>query len=401
MKWRTRVKISSKYKYFILNFIVSFLTVYGVVMFLPMLPALQNYFNVSVNKISWLPNIGYLNMIIFSPIIGKLIKKIKVNKVLLSTVVIWIVGIVVEFIAIKTGSFYTFCAGRFIEAIGEAAFFPLLLIINTERVKDEHDNKVGSSIIEIGGSVGGLVAGILAGLMINKLETFLFIPMALGFVTLAYIFFTIEDIHAKEGKKEVILQQENKSIFNTLLILIFLCQGVFVSVQVYLSYYLAIFQKSGNTGVIISLEQLAIAAGALAPVMLLKRFSMIQIRNTIIPTFIIGIFLISLNISYIVSVSLFIIICFVVGVSFSTLNIALSKVAKNNISQKISLYTSFRFLGGFVFSYILGNIIGKLFESGVSYNQIFTKIYLSIGVLILIFSSIVLIIQSKGLKKNL
>lgn len=392
------MKIQGKYKYYILNFMVAFLCVYGIVMFLPILPTLQEYFNVSVTKISWLPNIGYLNMIIFSPIIGIFAKKVKVNKLLLSTVAIWVLGISIELLGLKAVNFNMFFIGRFIEGIGEASFFPILLIINKEKMKSESENKVGSSIIEISSAIGGLISGLLAGAMSETVEGFLLIPIALGVLTIIFVLLSIENIEISKDTKSDSTNSENNKIYISLLISIFITQAVFVSVQVYLSYYLEVFNKVDKTGIIIALQQIFIAVGALAPILLLKKFKMKQIRNVVVVVFVLSLLVISNSNSVLISIISLLIICFATGIAFTTLNIAVSKEAKHNISQKMSIYTAIRFSGGFIFSYNFGNIIGKLRNKGYEYSEIFSKLYLWVAIIVIGVSIVVYFLQRKDVK---
>lgn len=387
--------VEKKHKYYILNFMVAFLCIYGIVMLLPILSTLQEYFGVSVTKISWLPNIGYLNMIIFSPIIGIFAKKVKVNKLLLVTISIWVLGIVVELIGFKRVDFNMFALGRFIEGIGEASFFPILLIINKERIKNESDSKVGLSLIEIGSAIGGLISGTLAGLMSKNLGGFLVIPMVLGVITIIYVMTTIDNIDISKGVESNVVRGGSNKIFISLLISIFIGQAVFVSSQVYLSYYLEIFNMVNKTGIIIALQQICITLGALAPVILLKKFEMKQIRNSVAIAVILSLITLVYSSSFVLSIGVLLIISFATGVVFTTLNIALSNEVKHNVSQKMSIYTAVRFLGGFIFSYNFGNIIGKLRQNGYEYSEIFSKLYLGVLIIVILVAIIVCLLQKK------
>src|SRR5471030_2093111 len=110
---------NSKNKIYTVDFIMAFITVFGVVMFLPMLPHIQEIFGVSVSEISWIPNLGYLTMIIFSTFVGKIINRVGIKKLLLLSLILWIIGISIEILAFSNLHFYIFVSGRLVEGIGE------------------------------------------------------------------------------------------------------------------------------------------------------------------------------------------------------------------------------------------------------------------------------------------
>ena len=103
---------------------MSFIIVFGVVMFLPMLPHIQAIFSVSVSQISWIPNVGYLTMIAFSILVGKIVNKVGIRRLLLISLILWIIGISIEILAFNNLYFYVFLLGRFFRRNWRSFYFP-------------------------------------------------------------------------------------------------------------------------------------------------------------------------------------------------------------------------------------------------------------------------------------
>lgn len=393
------MELSSKINYFVVEFFVSFLVVFGVVMFLPMFPNLQEIFGVTVSKIAWLPNIGYLTMILFSPLVGKIIKRIGPKRLLLSCLLLWIAGICIELFAIKVLNYTFFAFGRFVEGVGEATFFPILLSMNKAVMKEERDSKMGASLIETGSSIGGLVAAILAGYFLNSPQTFLLIPIAIGSLVWFFVLLAIKEVSLEDEDESIKVNEvkESKKAYISLLFLIFGTQMVFAASQVYLSYYMEIFEAANRTGILISLEQILIAVGTIAPIILLRRFSFINIRTMLLVAFLAGSVLLAMQISFSISVISLILIALFVGIGFTTLNIYLSRAVKSNISQKISLYTSIRFAAGFFLSFTWGKFIETYKNLGHNYSETFYVLYLSTAALAAVIFIIVYILQKEDL----
>ncbi|GFZ34471.1 hypothetical protein CSC2_49970 [Clostridium zeae] len=393
--------LNNKRNFFIIDFFVAFLVVFGVVMFLPMFQSLQSIFGVSVSSIAWLPNIGYLSMILFPAVAGKVMSKIGAKKSLLLFIVVWIIGISVEIIALNTVSYFIFCSGRLIEALAEAAFFPILLSMNKIVMKEERDGKLGSSLVEIGSAIGGLIAAVVAGYFLNSPKTFLLIPIVIGALTWIFVFSSINEISIEEDNEsnnKLLKVKENKFDYISLLFMIFMTQITFAASQVYLSYYMESFNASNSTGLVISIEQILIATGAMSPMLLLRYFSFRSIRNTLIGVFVVCPIILALHISLPLSILALSAICLIVGIGFSTLNIYLSKTVVTNASQKISFYTAVRFAGGFALSFIWGNYIDKYKALGYNYIKIFNNLYMMMAVLVVIISVIVIIMQNSNKK---
>ena len=114
---------NSRNNIYIVDFLMSFITVFGVVMFLPMFPHIQEVFGVSVSQISWIPNVAFLTMIIFAILVSKIINRVGIKKLLLISLILWITGIVLEIVALSNLHFYVFVIGRFVEGIGELLCF--------------------------------------------------------------------------------------------------------------------------------------------------------------------------------------------------------------------------------------------------------------------------------------
>jgi MFS family permease len=389
------MSLNSRKNFFIIDFFVSFIVVFGVVMFLPMFQSFQQIFGVGVSKISWLPNIGYLAMILFPSVAGSVMNKTGAKKSLLIFIILWIVGISVEILALTTVNYFLFCVGRLVEGLAEASFFPILLSMNKMVMKDEKDGKVGSSLLEIGSAIGGLIAAIVAGYFINSPRLFLIIPMIIGALTWVFIALSINEI--KSGiniKQDTITKvKEGKWDYISLLFMIFMTQITFAASQVYLSYYMEAYNASSYTGLIISLEQILIAIGAMSPMLLLKRFSFKFIRNFMIVIFIIGSLVLSQHMALPVAIIALAVIALVVGIGFSTLSIFVSKVVVTNVSQKMSIYTAVRYLGGFLLSFLWGIYIDSSKASGHSYVQIFDKLYIWIVILVVIISIVIIMLQ--------
>ena len=341
-------------KFFLADFLMSFLVVFGVVMFLPMLPSIQGIFKVSVSQISWLPNVGYLTMIIFAILAGKFINKIGYKRLLLMSLIIWIMGISIEVLAFKSLNYYVLVLGRFIEGMAEAIIFPILLSMNKAVFKNIRDERIGLSLMELGAALGGLVAAIIAGKFHNSPEQFLIIPVIIAGAIGIFIFRSISEVLTvkNEDVSKYIGIKEDKKEFLSLLIFIFMIQMIFSSIQVYLVYYMEVFSRSNYTGFVLAIEQVLLALGTITPILAFKQISFKITRNMIVLPCILGVSVLAMQISIYISVVSVALIAFFVGVGFTTLNIHLSKIISTKVSQKVSLYTSIRFLGGFCFPFV-------------------------------------------------
>ena len=381
---------------FIADFIVPFLSIFGVVMFFPILPTLQKIFGVTISQVSWLPNIGYLVMILFSPVVGSLIKKTGTKPLLLTFVFLWIFGISIEILSITIIKYPLFVFGRFIEALGEAAFFPLVLSMSKVALSSE-DQKKSSTILEIGAAAGGLVAAMITGSFINEPIKLFLIPITIGIIVWFFILISIKNAHEKVEENFISedVPQDNKKIYISLVLLIFSAQAIFGSIQVYLAYYMESFKAIGSTGRVLSLEQILGVVGTILPVILLRKLSFKAIRNYVFIVFIVSAVGIGMHLSLGISMLFLALTALFVGIAFSTLNIFLAKSIHTNVSRKMSLYTSIRFLGGFLISLLWGRLIEFYAVRGFDYSATFKILYFGIAVF-----AFIIVVVSMTLQKD-
>ena len=388
---------NSRDNIYIVDFLMSFITVFGVVMFLPMFPHIQEVFGVSVSQISWIPNVTFLTMIIFAILVSKLINRVGIKKLLLISLILWITDITLEIVALSNLHFYVFVIGRFVEGIGEAFMFPLLLSMNKAELKTQGSEKIGLSLIEFGASVGGLISGIIAGKFINNPSQFLIIPICIAVLVGVFIIIQLKPvvlIDTDMDSKDKGINESTKG-YISLLIMIFIIQTIFSSIQVYLAYYMDAISSPSLTGFVISIEQILLAVGTIAPIVILKKISLKTTRNIIFVVFVFGTIILSLQISIYLSILGFAIIAFSIGVGFTISNICVTKVVSTKVSQKLSIYTAIRNSGGFFLSFIWGNMIASYREAGQSYGDIFKHLYTTEGIIIIgIF--IVITFMQKG-----
>ncbi|MBC8062854.1 MAG: MFS transporter [Clostridiaceae bacterium] len=386
---------NSKNNIYTVDFLMSFIAVFGVVMFLPMLPHIQQVFGVSVSQISWIPNVGYLTMIIFSSFVGKIINKVGIKRLLLFSLILWIMGISIEILALNNLYFNVFITGRVIEGIGEAFIFPLLLSMNKVGLRNKGNEKVGLSLIEFGAALGGLIAAIIAGQFINNPKQFLIIPISIAVLAGLFIFIrlklvVLKELEDKEQDKGI---KEGKKTFISLLLMIFMIQTIFASIQVYLAYYMEAFSLPNLTGAVISIEQIIVALGTITPIFFFKRVSFKSFRNIIVLVFVFGTTILGMQVSIYISVVALSIIAFFVGASFTYLNIYLSKIIKTKAAQKLSLYTSIRYTGGFVLSFSWGKLIENYRGNLQGYAEIFRRLYIFEGIMVVGIFLVVIFLQ--------
>lgn len=379
---------------FIADFIVPFLSIFGVVMFFPILPTLQKIFGVTISQVSWLPNIGYLVMILFSPVVGSLIKKTGTKPLLLTFVFLWIFGISMEILSITIIKYPLFIFGRFIEALGEAAFFPLVLSMSKVALSSE-DQKKSSTILEIGAAAGGLAAAMITGSFVNEPIKLFLIPIAIGIIVWFFILISIKNAHEKVEENFISedIPQDNKKIYISLVLMIFSAQAIFGSIQVYLAYYMESFKAIVSTGRVLSLEQILGVVGTILPVILLRKLSFKTIRNYVFIVFIVSAVGIGMHLSLGISILFLALTALFVGIAFSTLNIFLAKSIHTNVSRKMSLYTAIRFLGGFLISLLWGRLIEFYAVRGLNYSETFKILYFGIAVFALIIVVVSMTLQ--------
>jgi MFS family permease len=384
----------SRMKFFLVDFLMSFVVVFGVVMFLPMLPSIQVIFGASVSQISWIPNIGYITMILFAVIGGNIINKAGLKSLLLISLLLWIIGISIEILSFNK-TYYVFIFGRFIEGIGEAIIFPILLYMNKVVFKGKKDEKFGSSLIEFGAALGGLISAVIAGKFVSSPQQFLFIPLTIAVLTGIFIFTNIKEVPLVQDEvaAEGMEMSESRKAFVSLLLLIFMTQTIFSSIQVYLAYYMNVYSAANFTGVLLSIEQIFAALGTIAPIYLLKHISFNKIRNIIILVFIGGVCLLGVHLSIYITIASAAAISFFVGVGFTTLNIYLSKIIHTKVSQKVSIYTSIRYSGGFILSLCWGKFIETHRELGQNYGEIFKHLYIAAGIMAVVLFLVIALLQ--------
>ena len=175
--------------------------------------------------------------------------------------------------------------------------------------------------------------------------------------------------------------------------MIFMIQIIFASIQVYLAYYMEVFSAASFTGLFLSIEQILVVLGTIAPIFLFKQISFKGTRNMIVLAFILGVSVLAMQLSIYLTVASVALIAFFVGVAFTTLNIYLSKVITTKVSQKVSLYTSIRFSGGFVLSFCWGKLIEIYRGQGMNYGQIFKHLYTDAGIIVAVMFIAIILLQ--------
>lgn len=394
--------MSKKYKkYFAVDFAISFISVFGVVMFLAMLPKLQSVFHINVSEVSWIPNLGYITMILFAFLAGKFINGKSLKNLLLFSLITWVLGIFIEIISLNVGIYAVFIFGRFIEGIGEAVIFPILLSMNKIVFEDIKSQKIGSSFVELGGAAGGMVSAFISGKFIDMPNKFLLIPIAIAFLDMIFILVSVDNVVLKQDEENDKVENnisESNITYVSLLITILIIQITFSSTQVYLAYYMKAVNGGGYTSSILVGEEIFTCIGSVIPTFLSKKVSFKTIRNAIFCVFIVSTVIVGFQVSIFLSVIFFMIINLFVGIGFTILNVYVSKVIKTRTSMKLSIYMSVRNSGGFILSLIWGEIIQILMESGNNYNVIFKKLYISECIIAAVFFIIIIFLQKNQSK---
>ncbi|MBW9153029.1 hypothetical protein [Clostridium estertheticum] len=162
-----------------------------------------------------------------------------------------------------------------------------------------------------------------------------------------------------------------------------------------MAYYMDAISSPNLTGFVISIEQILLAIGTIAPIVILKKISLRTTRNIVFLIFVFGTIILSLQISIYLSISGFGIMAFCIGVGFTISNICVTKVISIKVSQKLSIYTAIRNAGGFVLSFVWGNMIASYRESGQSYGEIFRHLYTFEGIIVVCIF-IIIIFTQKG-----
>jgi MFS family permease len=153
------------------------------------------------------------------------------------------------------------------------------------------------------------------------------------------------------------------------------------------------FALTSLTGTVISIQQILVAIGTIAPNFFVKKISFKTTRNIIFLAFIFGIAIVSMQISVYLSILGLAIIAFFVGVGFTILNIYISKVVRTKVSKKLSIYTSIRYAGGFMLSFMWGRLIEGYREAGQSYGKIFKNLYTFEGIMAIIILIVIIYMQ--------
>lgn len=367
---------------YILCFAAPFLSIFGMAMLFPIFPVLQRIFSVSEGAISLIPNAGFAAIILFSTLIGLLIKKVASKQVFIMCIVVWILGLLLEVVAMYTKTFPVFIIGRFIQGMGESGFFPILLYMNAVML-NHNDQPRASALLEIGASCGGITGSLFMGLLYKYPENTFTLLCIAGVIIALFVAVYIRTPKRDEPNNKT---QESSNTRNLtyvgMLVLSFFIYITFGGIQTYIAYYLGSYAVHEKwNGPIVSLSQVALVLGTLTAAMfLIKKLSFKNIRLIFYFIILVALIVLAYHGPLMGSITAMMLAFFGIGMMLASMNTYISRCIFHNVSLKVSLYMVSRYGGALVSSVILGTLFKELGLSGYDYSGIFRILYVGLTV---------------------
>lgn len=186
----------------------------GNSMLIPVLPIIEKELDISSFQSSLIITVYSVVAIFLIPIAGYLSDKVGRKKVMIPSIIITGIGGAVSAIAawLMASPYIVILIGRFLQGIGAAGAFPVVIPTVGDMYKDEKDVSVGLGIIETSNTFGKVLSPIIGALlaMVIWYLPFIFIP-AFSFIAVLLVLFLVKA--PKDNKAE---QQTFATFINSL-----------------------------------------------------------------------------------------------------------------------------------------------------------------------------------------
>ncbi|MBM7542579.1 MFS transporter [Amphibacillus cookii] len=167
----------------------------GNSMLIPVLPIIEKELDISSFQSSLIITVYSVVAIFLIPIAGYLSDKVGRKKVMIPSIIITGVGGAVSAIAawLMASPYIVILIGRFLQGIGAAGAFPVVIPTVGDMYKDEKDVSVGLGIIETSNTFGKVLSPIIGALlaMVIWYLPFIFIP-AFSFIAVLLVLFLVK-----------------------------------------------------------------------------------------------------------------------------------------------------------------------------------------------------------------
>ncbi|MBT2287679.1 MFS transporter [Paenibacillus albidus] len=175
----------------------------GNSMLLPILPQISKELGISAFKVSMIITVYGLIAIVMIPIAGYLSDRFGRKKVILPSLVIAAAGgavcVVAAWFMEGTGAYWVILGGRFLQGIGAAGAFPIVLPFVGDLFKDETEVSKGLGVIETSNTFGKVLSPILGAYLGTLLwyAPFIAIPI-LCLISFLLVVFLVKKPQAEE-----------------------------------------------------------------------------------------------------------------------------------------------------------------------------------------------------------
>lgn len=193
----------------------------GNSMLIPILPLMEKEIEITAVQSSLIITIYSIVAIILIPFAGYLSDRIGRKKVIIPSLIITAIGGgICAFAAWKMEQPYVLIlVGRFLQGIGAAGAFPVVLPTVGDMFEDEQDVSAGLGIIETSNTFGKVLSPIIGALLAISIWflPFVFIPIFSSIAIILMVFFVKSKPHKKEGQTTTSFKQflnQIKEIFH-------------------------------------------------------------------------------------------------------------------------------------------------------------------------------------------
>jgi len=179
----------------------------GNSMLIPILPQISKVLGISSFKVSMLITVYAVVAILLIPIAGYLSDRYGRKKIIIPSLIIAALGGAVSAVAAwllsGTGAYYVILAGRFLQGIGAAGAFPIVIPLVGDMFKEEEEVSKSLGIIETSNTFGKVVSPILGALLGSFIWFLPFISIpVLCLISLVLVIFLVKTPKLNNNDKQ-------------------------------------------------------------------------------------------------------------------------------------------------------------------------------------------------------